>query len=75
MTASRKAVRSLASFGVGRRKLYIVPVRGIAYAAASAIVATSSVASRNDGGACRRVAERSVPSMNLETTKGRPSSV
>src|SRR5437868_970915 len=36
MTASRKAVRSLASFRVGRRTLYIVPLRGIVYAAVSA---------------------------------------
>jgi hypothetical protein len=35
MSASRKSIRSLASFRLGRRTLYFVPLRGIAYAAAS----------------------------------------
>src|SRR5215831_18440355 len=38
MTAARKAVYSLASFRVGRRVFYLVPLRGIAYAAASAAI-------------------------------------
>jgi hypothetical protein len=38
MTDARKAVRSLASFRVGRQTLYVVPIRGIAYAAVSAAI-------------------------------------
>jgi len=35
MHASRKAVRSLASFRVGRQMLSLLPFRGLAYGAAS----------------------------------------
>src|SRR5262245_51351346 len=38
MNAARKAVRSLANFRIGRQTLYIVPIRGIAYAAVSAAI-------------------------------------
>src|SRR5262245_22040442 len=38
MNAARKAVRSLASFRFGRQTLYVVPLRGIAYAAVSVAI-------------------------------------
>jgi hypothetical protein len=38
MTAARKAAESLARFRVGRRTLYVVPLRAIAYAAVSAAI-------------------------------------
>src|SRR5438132_8482051 len=38
MNDSRKAVRSLASLRIGRHRLYLVPFRGLVYAAASAAI-------------------------------------